>query len=196
MPVDAFTKLTGLTDEIKDNNKVTGFVSIQEGFERSHILDLFLEHSLKPIDILLEMYTEFSSYKFEWNLALNITLPNYLDEEMDIVSGWCNIHLLQEALTIFREENVFVFEASEEEYKIGLSIRESQIKDQVQLFDYSEEEWRDLNMTLAEYLELLVLTKGFVGWQYAALDATSRERILLMHYLPQVFSVVPDAIFN
>jgi hypothetical protein len=49
---------------------------------------------------------------------------------------------------------------------------------------------RPLSIDLQTYIDLLIASRGFYGWQTAYFDRSSRNYERLMHFVPQVF---PDA---
>ena len=180
--------LLELMSEIQSTKSLKGFTSFTQGEEKKEIQSCFKDFSISPFSNLVDFYYEFKEYKFHYSLRSTVEI-NYINREVDIICGKCNLIDLKTSLKLLRDSKKFLLEIFEDEYYIGLEVVGNKILDKIFLFDNSEQEWRNLNLTFIEYLNAICLFKGFNRWQFLFLNKKPNSKNEVFHYLPQIFEV-------
>lgn len=179
-------RILSLIDDINGNNILTGFTSHTEGPENpEEVANEFQKFNLIPNDEILDFYVNIKNLKIDWLLNEAQANIDYIDEEMDIVSGACIVPSIVESREKFNFINHYIIDYTEDRYMVALPIEKNEILNKIFFNESGSEEWIDLNLTLTEYLNKLIDNRCFLDWQLGMKYDDITENI--DHYLAQLF---------
>jgi hypothetical protein len=197
--------------EIDHNDKIYDFErNLPEGLSSSEIIELEKKAGLKLDKQVKTFYRALNGVKIEWRVKMALLKNN--SESYNNVDMVGSINILSLAVMLFGEnkespwkDNLW-FDFQDKEAVKQLSILRPfdlfnnddkeltafEVKGKrlsENLFYYSLSNGvSDFKMTIEEYVQELIKTKGFMFWHRAKLMKNSRYTKELKYFLPQIFS--------
>lgn len=216
MKKNYFEQLDFLLNNISLNTNLSKrHVNILRGDSIVKLKNISLSHSFMVSEAILDFFSKVGSFQINWTLNDTISNVHFLDKELDFYSGEANIvdfHILlngpkgegwmselvdypemsielQEELTTF-----LPFDFIKNEWAVGFKINKDNLQDELFFYSYSDEQITSLKIGIEKYVQLLIKCRAFAYWPKAFIEQDSKERLNLIHYLPQIFPETKDSL--
>lgn len=165
---------------------------------------------IKAPAAIAEWYQNYIHFAFEWHIEHNKKYDfDILEPDFDVVAGaskiidasifWggdAMVSIVHCLISTGRPEEFFVnlypFEHVDGEYVVFFTFKDNHVLDEMWFYDLSENSLTRLSIEIKEYLELMLLLKGFYGWQISCSRKDRQSLDKIIYYINHIFA--PDKV--
>lgn len=160
-------------------------------------------YSLNLSKSLADLYHHINGCNIEWECDLKLNNIKKFYKDDDIIKGRIRLYPLETLVSselqlsdleefdiqeIEDIKNFKVFDYNDDSMKVGFLIEQSILNEEMYYFMHNADGFSKYPETLSEYLETMVLYRGFQGWVYNHIFHGNDLQERMKHYLYHIFN--------